>query len=48
MGLQNKGCWHSDVQNKKVPKQAFFGELKEAKNITPTGSPLGHPVEGHP
>jgi hypothetical protein len=36
------------MSNKKeVPKQTFSGELKKAKNITPTGSPPGHPVEGN-
>jgi hypothetical protein len=49
MGLQNKGCRHSDVhKKKKEPKQTFFSRTeKKVKNITPTGSPLGHPVEGH-
>jgi hypothetical protein len=36
------------MSNKKeVPKQTFSGELKKCENITPTGSPLGHPVEIH-
>jgi hypothetical protein len=31
-----------------VPKQAFSGKLKKGKKyLTPMGSPLGHPVEGH-
>jgi hypothetical protein len=34
---------------KEMPKQAFSGKLKKRrKNITPTGSLLGHQVEGHP
>ena len=33
-----------------MPKQAFSGKVKkrQKKNIMPTGSPLGHQVEGHP
>ena len=34
---------------KEMPKQVFSGKLKKGKkNITPTGSPLSHQVEGHP
>ena len=51
MGLQNKGCRHSDVQQKRNTLTSIFWiseKKRRQKNITPTGSPLGHQVEGHP
>jgi hypothetical protein len=37
MGLQNNGCWHSDVQQKEVPKQTFSGELKKGEKYHTNG-----------
>jgi hypothetical protein len=37
MGLQNKGCRHSDVQQKRLPKQAFSGEMKKSEKYHPKG-----------
>jgi hypothetical protein len=37
MGLQNKGCRHSDVQQKEVPKQTFSGELKNGEKYHANG-----------
>jgi len=34
MGLQNKGCRHSDVQQKRMPKQALSRKLKKGEKIS--------------
>jgi hypothetical protein len=33
---------------KEMPKQAFYVKLKKGEKFTPTGSPLGNQVKGHP
>jgi hypothetical protein len=48
-GCKTKAVGTVISNRKEVPKQAFSGEpKKKAKHITPKGSPLSHPVKGHP
>jgi hypothetical protein len=46
-GCKTKAVGTVMSNKKEVPKQTFFWRTEERRKISlPTGSPLGHPVEG--